>query len=97
MFYISPIGSAAGDGSKEKPWDMTTAVTTLGAGIYRVVPMEDGLELTLESKAPTGALKQVTWPGTEGAQNKVLEEQWALGYRIKRNIRGKFADFEKVR
>lgn len=41
--------------------------------------------------------RRVAWPKQEAKQDIVLNEQWALGYRLKRNLGGDFAEFEKVR
>jgi len=41
-------------------------------------------------------VKKVAWPKQEGKQDIVLAQQWAERYRLKRNLSGEFAEFEKV-
>lgn len=46
---------------------------------------------------PIVTLKKVAWPKTEAKQDAVLAEQWTLGFRMKRNLTGDYAEFEKVK
>lgn len=45
---------------------------------------------------PPELLRKVSWPSGENNQNAVLSAQWAERYRLKRNLRGAFAEFERV-
>lgn len=45
---------------------------------------------------PPTVVKKVDWPKNEDEQDKIIAAQWQLGYRLKRNLPGNFAEFEKV-
>lgn len=45
---------------------------------------------------PKPDVRTVAWPATEAAQDKVLAQQWKERYRMKRNLKGDKAEFEKV-
>lgn len=48
------------------------------------------------SPTPAPQCGKVAWPDTESGQDKVLDDQWKNRCRLKKNLSGKFAQFEKV-
>lgn len=81
-------------GSTTTPTPSPTPVPTPSA-LPTPTPTPTPLPTPLPSPTPS-IVKKVDWPKSEAEQDKILAAQWQLGYRLKRNLSGNYAEFEKV-
>lgn len=103
------VQMGGGQGSQYKY--LTSIVYTLGidsnwykwSGTWLFVGAQEPGTTPTPSPTPTPnptpappAVNKVAWPKHEAQQDKILATQWALGFRLKRNLTGEFAEFEKV-
>lgn len=61
-----------------------------------VVPSPSPTPTSTPTPSPAPECGKVAWPSTEAAQDKVLADQWLNRCRLKKNLSGAFAEFEKV-